>query len=771
MDIFRSRYFFITCIISMTFSVISFFFLPSVKLIVAMISVVATMIAMLIYIYKRSLKGKVILAIMFCMAIFLASFSSFVAFDAGFMAQRDIIGDEVEIRALVLSEEYNSGNMSGYSIRVEEVNGDNKSYYAILDCKYISDIHPGDRISATVTACDFEDNIHGYSEKKSRLSDGYYLSFESASEEFYEIIVEDVFTPRIAAQNLNFRLSYKLRDVIGGEEGNLSAAMFLGGKHYLSDTTIRDFSRSGASHFLALSGMHMAIIMGALSLVLRLLRVPKVGRAVFLIVTSIFYLILTGMSVSATRSVIMLLWVYLSMIFSYRSDSLTNLSFAGAIILIFSPFAVLDMAFWLSFCATFGIIVFMQIFGEIFDKIDCQSKVIRYIKKAAVWVIGLFATTVCAFVGLVLVICIFTKEYSFYTMLSSVALSLPSSCIILFSMLLPFFSFCAPIRAFLIQGIRMSGAFALDFCSDISLKENVVYSINYDFLIYFAIAFAIVFFVTLAIKLKRKYLVFFMYAPIIIGFIFTVNVVNANNVDKVDITYLNTSSNSDVIVISNDRTSIICDMSNGSSKAFYSALEIVHKNHATEIEAIMLTDYHTLHIPTLSKLFKSNIVRQLWLPTPIDEDSYYKMLSLLDVAADNNVKTRMYDLGDAVYAFSDVKITLNQDFIERSTVPVTLLSIECNDEKLTYFSPAFSECEKSADFEKIIASSDYLIAGARGPKVKDYYSIGEDALVRELVIPYSLTGIYLDTNLLPEDMQIYIGTEYKNYFFYRNIVN
>ena len=52
------------------------------------------------------------------------------------------------------------------------------------------------------------------------------------------------------------------------------------------------------------------------------------------------------------------------MILSYKSDTLTNLSFAGAVILIVSPFAVVDAAFWMSFAATFGIVVFMKVFEE-----------------------------------------------------------------------------------------------------------------------------------------------------------------------------------------------------------------------------------------------------------------------------------------------------------------------------------------------------------------------------------------------------------------------
>ncbi len=771
MHIFKGRYFFIACLTFISCSVLSLLVLPTVKLIISFVAIAAAITAVFVYIYNKSTKGRVVFAIMLCAAIFLSSFSSYVAFDAGYMAEGYIVGSSVELEAVVISEEYSSSNMSGYSVRVEKINGDNKSYLAILDCKYISEVKSGDRIVATVTAREFDDNIDGYLEKQSRLADGYYLAFESDGEDSYEIIDREVFDFRSFFEKLNFNLSYKLRTAIGGEEGNLAVALLLGNKDYLSDTTIRDFSRSGVSHILALSGMHMVIIMGLLELLLRLVRTPKPVRAIFLIVASVFYLMLTGMSMSATRSVLMLVWVYLSMLFSYKSDALTNLSFAGAVILLIWPRAVLSISFWMSFAATFGILVFMPIFNELFDRVECENKLLRFVKKAAIYVIGLFATTLCAFIGLVLVICVFTKEFAIYTMLASAVLTIPSSCIILFSLILPAFSFVTPIRSLLIGAIRTCGAFSIDFCSDISIKENIVYSLNYDFLIYFAIAFAVVFAVSLIINLKRKHLVLLMYVPIIAAFIFTVSVYNANNANKVEVTYLNASSRSDLIVVANDRNAIICDLSNGSKSSFSTALEVVDSSRASEITAIMLTDYHSAHIPTLSNIFKSRIVRQLWLPIPDDEESYFRMLSILDVANENNVKVRMYGMGDTLYAFAEVEIVLEQSYIDRSTVPISVMSIECNDSTVTYLSPAYVECERRDEFESIIGESDYLIAGTRGPNIKAYYTVGEAANVKEIVIPNIDTAIYLDTGSIAAGVPIYLGATNKCFLLYRDIVD
>ena len=754
MGIFKSRYFFIACLISIAISITSFFVLPFVKLILIGVTLCVIIVSAVLYLLKKVNNRIFIVSIIFSVAILASSSSSYIAFDVKYMSEKAIVGNEVEIEAIVLAEEYSSGNLSGYSIRVESVNGQRKNYQAIYKCMYTSEVKPGDRIKATVLACDFVGNVNGYLEKQQRLASGYYLYFESLSENDYEIIESNVFDFQVFFNKLNFNLSYKLRDAIQGEHGNIASALLLGNREYLSETTVRDFRRAGVSHILALSGMHMVIVMGALSFLLKLVRTPKIVRVLFLICASCFYLSLTGFSMSTTRSVIMLLWVYAGLLLSYKSDSLTNLSFAGAIILAVSPFAILDIGFWMSFSATFGIVVFMPAFMEMFTKVQCENLLVRLFKKLAVAIIGTFVTTIFAFLGLIIVICIFTKEIALYTILTAAITTLPASCIILFSLLLPLFSCCQPIRSIIITVIRSCASFTLNVCSDISFRENVMFSIDYDFLTYFAIAFGIVFLFSLSIKLKHKHLVFLMYIPVILSFIITVAIVNLNDANNVHITYLNTSSRSDIIVLTNSDDAIICDLSNGSKNAFYYALDVIDNSRISEIEAIMLSDYHTAHIPTLSEIFKSRIVREIWLPEPTDEDSYYRLLAIVEIAKENNVTAKMYTLGKSLLAFGGVDINLVQDYIKRSTVPISALKIECGNDTFTYISPAFVECESRELFDIIIYDSEYVILGTRGPNIKEDFALYTSNL-KELLIPDENMIIFLDSSEISNDLPIW----------------
>ena len=61
----------------------------------------------------------------------------------------------------------------------------------------------------------------------------------------------------------------------------------------------------------------------------------------------------------------MLLVVYLLFAISRDPDTLTSLSVAGALILLFSPASIGSISFWLSFLATLGIVLYSETISSI----------------------------------------------------------------------------------------------------------------------------------------------------------------------------------------------------------------------------------------------------------------------------------------------------------------------------------------------------------------------------------------------------------------------
>ena len=185
---------------------------------------------------------------------------------------------------------------------------------------------------------------------------------------------------------------------------------------------------------------------------LKKLRVKPSLISIIMIVLSFCYLAITGFSISAMRSVIMLNIVYLSMLSSVPSDSLTALSIAGIVIILISPGSIIDSGFWMSFSATLGILSYMPACTKFTSNALYQIKNNKRWVKIGTSIITAFAAGIFAIIPLIIVLCIFIQESSLFTVLSSALLSIPTSLILILSLIflpvakIPYVSYAVSFR-------------------------------------------------------------------------------------------------------------------------------------------------------------------------------------------------------------------------------------------------------------------------------------------------------------------------------------
>ena len=215
--------------------------------------------------------------------------------------------------------------------------------------------------------------------------------------------------------------------------------------------------------------------------------------------------------------------------------------------------------------------------------------------------------------------------------------------------------------------------------------------------------------------------------------------------DTVKVSYINASSKSDMIVISNGGEAIVCDIGNGSNKSFNLALNEVYASRATEISAVILTHYENTYPSSLQKLFSTQKVRQLWLPVPQNEADYYKMLPIIEKARLEDVALFTYDVGSTLSAFSFVNIDLQIDNISRSKEEIVLISIYGRRDRLTYASPAFNESSLNDIASFYFGRSDYVVFGNKGAKTFTDYSIPDGSRVRAIAFADDIRAAYFDT--------------------------
>lgn len=210
---------------------------------------------------------------------------------------------------------------------------------------------------------------------------------------------------------------------IDGDAYAVVAAMTLGDKSALTRDIKDTYSVSGASHVLALSGLHLGIIYMLLSLLLPRRRWPALSQLV--IILSVWaFVFLVGMSVSVVRSAIMLTVYGLLSIGNRDKMSINALAFTAIVMLMWNPAWLFDVGFQMSFMAVLAILLFVPLFEDVFPAEFLMEH--RWIKR--IW--GLVIVSCAAKLGVAPLIAFYFGRFSAYFLLSNMIV-IPAAIVIL----------------------------------------------------------------------------------------------------------------------------------------------------------------------------------------------------------------------------------------------------------------------------------------------------------------------------------------------------
>ncbi len=139
----------------------------------------------------------------------------------------------------------------------------------------------------------------------------------------------------------------------------LTAAMSLARRELLDEQTVARYRRSGTSHIMALSGMHMGIVLLLawwLFLPFAVVNRGHLVSSLLAIVAIWMFAFVAGLGDSILRAAWMFTLLQLALVFSKRYGSLNSLCTTLIIMLCCDPFAVYDLGFQLSFLSVATII-------------------------------------------------------------------------------------------------------------------------------------------------------------------------------------------------------------------------------------------------------------------------------------------------------------------------------------------------------------------------------------------------------------------------------
>ena len=206
-------------------------------------------------------------------------------------------------------------------------------------------IHHGDKIMLKGTLrVPFNNTIpNNFNYKKYLYNKKIYYTLSVDS---YEII------------NNNKNILYKIKDklykkIIDLDNSDYYLAFILGDKTLLSSEIYNSFQSNGISHLLALSGMHINILLLIINMFLKKFKENK--RIIITSIILVIFLILTGLTASLQRATIFYILKNINNKFNLRYSNIKLLFIVAFIILFINPFLIYDLGFIYSFIVCFGI--------------------------------------------------------------------------------------------------------------------------------------------------------------------------------------------------------------------------------------------------------------------------------------------------------------------------------------------------------------------------------------------------------------------------------
>lgn len=164
-----------------------------------------------------------------------------------------------------------------------------------------------------------------------------------------------------------------IRDVLPPNQASITAAIVAGEQGVIDRKLIQNYRDSGLAHFLSISGLHMSMIAGLMFFLVRLIVafIPPLAlrydskklAAVFAILISIFYLLISGAQIPAQRAFIMNFIVVLGIFLGRKAISMRTIAWAAFIVLVISPQALIGASFQMSFAAVVALIAFYEKFA------------------------------------------------------------------------------------------------------------------------------------------------------------------------------------------------------------------------------------------------------------------------------------------------------------------------------------------------------------------------------------------------------------------------
>ena len=258
--------------------------------------------------------------------------------------------DDTTVRMTATVADWPQQTDYGWSVLVR---ADTDTFVALSTILYTddqgADLRPGDRIEM-VAHCTLGDRTFSGTEITYYTAKGIFLRAQAYGRlgvERPERVPVRCW-PAFYAKELKASIARAFPE----DAAPLITALVTGNRDNLTDAFTTSLQRTGLSHTVAVSGMHMAFLAGMVSV---LLGKGKRSTAVITALLVVFFSFTAGNTPSVVRAAVMILLLQIAPLADRERDEPTALAFALMLLLLWNPFSAVHMGLQLSFSAVAGI--------------------------------------------------------------------------------------------------------------------------------------------------------------------------------------------------------------------------------------------------------------------------------------------------------------------------------------------------------------------------------------------------------------------------------
>jgi len=643
---------------------------------------------------------------------------------------------EAEVSGTVVRVKSSYSYCATYVVRLDTVDGEDVDVKGIFYSETAAGLSMGDVFRAKVAFCP-RDEFYTYFDISGAdiLASGYLFTGDITGT---AEIIGSGNSLEVRLNRLRERLGALMSLYLPKEPAALANALLLGDRSELTKIR-RDFRYAGVSHLLAVSGLHLAVLCGGFLRVTEKILVPyrlRYGLAIWFILV---YMTITGFPVSVVRSGIMLILAYIAAIIDRDYDALTALFTSAGMILLFDPASLFDKAFMLSVSATLGVVLVSADAVKLARRLIGRGKKKRRQRQ--------FIVSCCVTVGATMFVMPLQWIYFGETSLLAIPATLLLGFFVelLLSLIVPYFILALLECHFWCGRLGWLIAVFSEFVSELAgwmADLSMLVSLRYPFVPLIMLMAAVVIGWMIVTDRGSWVHALIPFASGVVIYFACVGVYNLHTAELATLRYVHYNKN-EAFILRSGSDCMVIDATIGSRPTMRLVSEEMMRDYRTSVDTLLLTHLHSRHVHSVRTLLDERVVRQIYIPKPVDKDEEYILSALMELMPEYHVKAYIYDRQTEIaIPFGNVTLELPAyTEIRRSVHPMLAVNFITEDTTCSWVGNAAWESPYISDFVK---DADNLLLGLHGA----VYKTPPDSL------PDGCTPLALASHPLTADMPV-----------------